>query len=101
MTTAGQVTNAAWLRALRLRERPRVDGAPRDPELAARRLGRWRARAPFTDAELWSRRLRADGFTHETFLALLGEPSRSLAERTRDAPFGTAITSRLVAKSAS
>ena len=86
MTTAERVTNAAWLRALTLRERPRVDGAPRDPELAARRLRRWRMQAPFADAELWSRRLRADGFTHETSLALLGEPSRSLAERTRDAP---------------
>jgi type 2 lantibiotic biosynthesis protein LanM len=86
MTTAEQVTNAAWLRALTLRERPRVDGAPIDPELAARRLRCWRAQAPFTDAEIWSQRLRADGFAAETFLALLGEPSRHLVTRIDDAP---------------
>jgi type 2 lantibiotic biosynthesis protein LanM len=52
-----------------------------DPELARKRLERWRSRPPFSDPNLWSQRLAADGLDEAGFLNLLGESDDSLADR--------------------
>jgi len=76
--------SAAWFRASSLAERRAAPGAPLpagDAELARKRLERWRSRPPFADAELFVRRLAADGLAEEDFIALLGESDASLAAR--------------------
>ncbi len=82
----------AWLRATTLRERVEAARArsavppPIDAELAARELANWRAQAPFSEGELFAKRLAVDGFTLEEFEAVLGHDLAALAERAGPPP---------------
>jgi type 2 lantibiotic biosynthesis protein LanM len=77
----------SWFRASTLLERRPLPGfrlPVGDPELARKRLERWRSQPAFAapaGLDLFSRRLAADGLTEEGFLALLGESDDSLAGR--------------------
>jgi len=80
---SGQAGGRAWYRALALCERlPAPPPPPEHPELARRRLARWRAQPPFSAApELLARRLAADGLTESDALCLLGESDAALCRR--------------------
>ncbi|MES1244602.1 MAG: type 2 lanthipeptide synthetase LanM family protein [Acidobacteriota bacterium] len=84
-------SDPVWLRALTLDERVGLlggeTGPPADPELAGRRLRRWRSQPPFAgDSEALTRRLAAAGLSETSFLRLLGEPEAGLAERAGERP---------------
>lgn len=82
-----------WYAALTLRERlaglESAGGAlpsiPADAS-SAERLERWRQQAPFGKADLFARRLAAEGLTDETFAYLLGEPVERLRGRFHARP---------------
>lgn len=77
-----------WLQALTLDERAALPAPVEqwDPDLAAKRLQRWRSQPPFGDPSLLALRLAADGLTEERFLQLLGETAESLAARCPQIP---------------
>ncbi len=77
-----------WFQALTLDERAALPVPVErwDPELAARRLQRWRSQPPFADPALFALRLAADGLAEERLLRLLGEPPAALAARCPEAP---------------
>jgi type 2 lantibiotic biosynthesis protein LanM len=74
----------AWYRALTLAERASAPSDPdaSDPERAAKRLERWRSEPAFLRRnDLFQQRLAQEDLTEEQFLAVLGEPAKSLRER--------------------
>jgi type 2 lantibiotic biosynthesis protein LanM len=81
--------DSVWFRALTLEERVGLmaGGAetepPADPQLAERRLRRWRSQPPFRgdSGDVLERRLAAAGLSEPAFLRVLGEPEDRLAER--------------------
>jgi len=85
---------AEWFRALTLSERiadlrTACAGAlevPIDSALAARRLARWTSQPPFTEPQVFHRRLSMDGTSEPDLLRLLGEPSSALRDRCTSAP---------------
>src|SRR5574340_481499 len=78
-----------WYAALTLRERAAAlgpaDAAPppmaADTAPAQPRLERWRQQLPFGTADLFARRLAAEGLTEETFAHLVGEPVEEVQRR--------------------
>lgn len=77
----------SWLKALNLSERASLlrRGGRRappahDPELARKRLARWREQIPFANEESFRLRLQADGLTEADLLRLLGGSPDSLSE---------------------
>lgn len=68
----------SWYRALTFAERRRYlanvppEARRADPELAERRLARWRERTPFEDDELWRARLASEELTIDDFREVLG-----------------------------
>src|SRR5437868_4494135 len=81
--TPGTVEQGAWLKALDLEERGRIQGdtAAGDVERARRRLARWKAQEPFAGNGLFVQRLSRMGLQEEDLLALLAEPEEALAAR--------------------
>src|SRR5436305_8979217 len=77
-----------WLQALTLDERAALPTPVErwDPELAARRLARWRSQPPFADPSLFALRLGVDDLTEDGLLRLLGEPPEALAARCPETP---------------
>lgn len=81
------VDHSQWLRALTLVERLPQKSADKPPlphgkpELAQRRLNRWRSQTPFTVDENFAQRIAMDQLTEADFLSLLGESNKSLSER--------------------
>ena len=57
-----------------------------DTARGKRRLERWRAEAPFTDAAWWSQRLRLERTSEEEWLTILGESSHTMSQALRDLP---------------
>ncbi len=83
------VEEADWYRAATLAERAAAAPAPAaagNPELARRRLERWRSQTPFQSPAELRRRLATDGLDPDSFLALLGESALDLKERTAQPP---------------
>lgn len=82
----------AWYQALTLPERlnslPTSAGqsAPDDPELAERRLQKWKQQAPFDQADYFVERLAQDGISETELRYLLGEASASLQARIAEPP---------------
>jgi type 2 lantibiotic biosynthesis protein LanM len=83
--------DASWYRALSLEERAALLGVaaaalPWDEAAAEQRLARWRGQNPFSDAEVFARRLATDGLDEPTFRHLLGVPPKVLAEAVGSPP---------------
>jgi type 2 lantibiotic biosynthesis protein LanM len=86
---------AAWYQALTLPERLDTlrrsvgQGAiekPDNPELAERRMQKWKQQAPFEKDTYFADRLAKDGLTETELLYLLGESSESLQARIAEIP---------------
>lgn len=60
--------------------------APIDVARAARRLARWRSRAPLDRADVFGQMLAAAGLTEQELLQLLGEPAEALRARFEAPP---------------
>jgi type 2 lantibiotic biosynthesis protein LanM len=90
LETRGTVERGAWLKALDLEERGRIQGDTTDGngdvERARRRLARWKAQEPFAGNGLFGQRLSRAGLQEEDLLALLAEPEEALAERVAPPP---------------
>jgi len=75
--------------ALTLEERATLPGRPAKPadrQTATQRLQRWRSQIPFDEDGFFARRLDRTGLDEDRLLALLGEPSESLATRLPEKP---------------
>jgi type 2 lantibiotic biosynthesis protein LanM len=72
-------------------------GAEGDGARAARRLARWRSRAPLNRDERFAQRLALDGVTEAQLLRLLGESAETLAARHGPPPEWQTRLTRLLA----
>ncbi len=78
-----------WYYANTLKERiaslyspqPQKPNAEENPELAKRRVHRWRSQRPFAIGSFFSQRLAMDGITENELLYLLGEPIEFVCAR--------------------
>ncbi len=92
MSSAAETDHPAWYRAATLHERittPPPGAGPlasSAPELACKRLRRWRQLTPFQDGSLFAERLSTAGMAEKDFLELLGEPDVALRDRLSVTP---------------
>jgi type 2 lantibiotic biosynthesis protein LanM len=85
--------SSKWYQALTLGERfialqatPERQADRVDMARARRRLGRWRAQAPFAEDDNFTVRLAQDGLSEGAMLELLGEPMAAVRERVAVTP---------------
>jgi type 2 lantibiotic biosynthesis protein LanM len=57
-----------------------------NPELAQKRMQRWRSQSPFNEYSRFSQRLKLDNLTEEEFLYILGEPIEAIQDRFSNLP---------------
>src|SRR6185437_4320778 len=95
----------AWYQALTLSERLEAfaqRGAheePDQPELAERRLHKWKQQAPFEQTSYFAERLAQDGITEEDLRYLLGEAPAALQARIADPPAWLTTLERILSTS--
>ncbi|AFY37604.1 Lanthionine synthetase C family protein [[Leptolyngbya] sp. PCC 7376] len=77
---------AQWYRGLPLQERlTRLEKIrTTNPDLADRRLQRWRSQKPLVNEHCYAQKLSQEGLTENEFLKILGESDDSLAQRCTD-----------------
>lgn len=100
------LTAPVWYQALTLPERlaalrasARQDklGEPDNPELAERRLQKWKQQAPFEQASYFAERLEQDGLTEAELRYLLGEAPETLQARFTEPPVWLDILEQILA----